>query len=163
MAFYAENVTNATVINVATNSLFIDMEAIIGSIVGWIITIAIAIYTVKSSAKDTAKQIAALEESTTKQIESIKELSRLQMDATIKQVELEIEKNLFLAKQAQQEAEGIQNINNSGLSHIQEWKNGVTKQWMEKKPERDSQLYSQFVKELQTIKQGLVASKKNLN
>ena len=139
------------------------MEAIIGSIVGWIITIAIAIYTVKSSAKDTAKQIAALEESTTKQIESIKELSRLQMDATIKQVELEIEKNLFLAKQAQQEAEGIQNINNSGLSHIQEWKDGAFKQWQEKKPERDSKLYSQFVKELQDIKQSLVASKKKLN
>lgn len=85
------------------------------------------------------------------------------MDATIKQAELEIEKNLFLAKQAQQEAEGIQNINNSGLSHIQEWKDGVSKQWQEQKPERDSQLYSQFVKELQAIKQGLVASKKKLN
>ena len=121
-------------------------------IIALIVPIGVAIWTVRSSAKDTAKQI-----------ESIKELSRLQMDATIKQVELEIEKNLFFAKQAQQEADGIQNINNSGLSHIQEWKNGVTKQWMEKKPERDSQLYSQFVKELQAIKQGLVASKKNLN
>ena len=136
---------------------------IIAVILTLIVPIGIAVWTVRSSAKDTAKQIAALEESTTKQIESIKELARIQMDATIKQVELEIEKNIFLAKQAQQEAEGIQNINNSGLSHIQEWKNGVTKQWMEKKPERDSQLYSQFVKELQAIKQGLVASKKNLN
>lgn len=117
-----------------------------------IIAVLLAWWTVRSSAKDTAKQI-----------ESIKELSRLQMDATIKQVELEIEKNIFLAKQAQQEAEGIQNINNSGLSHIQEWKDGVSKQWQEKKPERDSQLYSQFVKELEVIKQGLVASKKKLN
>ena len=135
----------------------------IAIIIALIVPIGVAIWTVRNSAKDTAKQIAALEESTTKQIESIKELARLQMDASIKQVELEIEKNLFLAKQAQQEAEGIQNINNSGLSHIQEWKNGVTKQWMEKKPERDSQLYSQFVKELQVIKQGLVESKKKLN
>ena len=136
---------------------------IIAVILTLIVPIGIAVWTVRSSAKDTAKQIAALEESTTKQIESIKELARIQMDATIKQVELEIEKNIFLAKQAQQEAEGIQNINNSGLSHIQEWKNGVTKQWMEKKPERDSQLYSQFVKELKGIKQGLVENKKKLN
>ena len=74
----------------------------IDSIVQWatilspIIAVLIAWWMSRSSAKDTAKQIAALEESTTKQIESIKELARLQMDASIKQVELEIEKNLFL-------------------------------------------------------------------
>ena len=129
-----------------------------GSFVQWatilspIIAFLLAWWTVRSSAKDTAKQI-----------ESIKELSRLQMDATIKQVELEIEKNIFLAKQAQQEAEGLLNINSSQLSNIQDWKDGVTKKWQEQKPERDYQLYSQFVKELQVIKQGLVANKKKLN
>ena len=35
-----------------------------------IVPIGVAVWTVRSSAKDTAKQIAALEESTTKQIES---------------------------------------------------------------------------------------------
>ena len=129
-----------------------------GSFVQWatihspIIAFLLAWWTVRSSAKDTAKQI-----------ESIKELSRLQMDATIKQVELEIEKNIFLAKQAQQEAEGLLNVNSSQLSNIQDWKDGVTKKWQEQKPERDYQLYSQFVKELQVIKQGLVANKKKLN
>ena len=136
---------------------------IIAVIIALIVPIGVAVWTVRSSAKDTAKQIAALEESTTKQIESIKELSRLQMDASIKQVELEIEKNLFLAKQAQQEWEGIQSINNSGLSGNATWSEMVKKQYQEKKPERDYQLYSQFVKELQGIKQGLVASKKKLN
>ena len=136
---------------------------IIAVIIALIVPIGVAIWTVRSSAKDTAKQIAALEESTTKQIESIKELSRLQMDASIKQVELEIEKNLFLAKQAQQEWEGIQSINNSGLSGNATWSEMVKKQYQEKKPERDYQLYSQFVKELQGIKQSLVASKKKLN
>ena len=136
---------------------------IIAVIIALIVPIGVAIWSVRSSAKDTAKQIAALEESTTKQIESIKELSRLQMDASIKQVELEIEKNLFLAKQAQQEWEGIQSINNSGLSGNATWSEMVKKQYQEKKPERDYQLYSQFVKELQDIKQSLVASKKKLN
>lgn len=128
-----------------------------------IIAVLIAWWMSRSSAKDTAKQIAALEESTTKQIESIKELARLQMDASIKQVELEIEKNLLLATQAKQEWEGIQNINSSGLSHICEWKDSVMKQFQEQKPERDYHLYSKFIKDLKDIRKGLEESKKNLN
>ena len=136
---------------------------IIALLVAFLVPIGVAVWTVRSSAKDTAKQVAALNESTTKQIESIKELARLQMDASIKQVELEIEKNLFLAKQAQQEWEEIDQINNSGMAHMVEFKNLRMQQFREQKPERDYQLYSQFVKELQAIKQGLVASKKKMN
>lgn len=128
-----------------------------------IIAVLIAWWMSRSSAKDTAKQIAALEESTTKQIESIKQLSKQQIDASIKMVELEIEKNLFLAKQAQQEWNGIQSIKNGGLSHISEWRNGVMKEFQENKPERDYKLYSQFVKELQIIKQSLETNKKKLD
>ena len=132
-------------------------------IIALIVPIGVAVWTVRSSAKDTAKQIVALEESTTKQIESIKELARLQMDASIKQVELEIEKNLFLANQAQQEMEGIRNINQSGMAHISAWKEGVTRQWYENKPERDYHLYNKFIEDLKTIKRGLEVSKKKLN
>ena len=128
-----------------------------------IIAVLIAWWMSRSSAKDTAKQIAALEESTTKQIESIKELSRLQMDASIKQVELEIEKNLFLAQQAQQEWEGIKEINNSGMASQVQWKEIRMQQFREQKPERDYHLYSQFIKDLEKIKKELLASKKKLN
>ena len=133
---------------------------LVAIIIALIVPIGVAIWTVRSSAKDTAKQIAALEESTTKQVESIKELARLQMDASIKQVELEIEKNLFLANQAQQEMEGIRNINQSGMAHISAWKDGVTRQWYENKPERDYHLYNKFIEDLKTIKRGLEVSKK---
>lgn len=136
---------------------------LVAIIIALIVPIGVAIWTVRSSAKDTAKQIAALEESTTKQIESIKELARLQMDASIKQVELEIEKNLLLATQAKQEWEGIQNINSSGLSHICEWKDSVMKQFQEQKPERDYHLYSKFINELEAIKQNLEANKKKMD
>ena len=136
---------------------------LVAIIIALIVPIGVAVWTVRSSAKDTAKQIAALEESTTKQIESIKQLSKQQIDASIKMVELEIEKNLFLAKQAQQEWNGIQSIKNGGLSHISEWRNGVMKEFQENKPERDYQLYSQFVKELQVIKQNLETNKKKVD
>ena len=55
---------------------------IIAVIIALIVPIGVAIWTVRSSAKDTAKQIAALEESTTKQIESVKELARIQIELT---------------------------------------------------------------------------------
>ncbi len=55
---------------------------IIAVIIALMVPIGVAIWTVRSSAKDTAKQIAALEESTTKQIESVKELARIQIELT---------------------------------------------------------------------------------
>ena len=54
-----------------------------------IIAVVIAVWTSRSSAKDTAKKIAALEESTTKQVESIKELTQIQIDLSIMQLEKE--------------------------------------------------------------------------
>ena len=70
------------------------MMTIIVSIIGWIITIGVAIYTVKSSAKETDKKIAALEESTTKQVESIKQIAILQ----IKTTQIKISKELWEAR-----------------------------------------------------------------
>lgn len=66
------------------------MEAIIISIVGWIITILIAIYAARSGSKDTAKKLAALEESTQKQVGSIKELARLQIEISTLQLSKEL-------------------------------------------------------------------------
>ena len=141
------------------------MDAIVqwATILSPIIAVLIAWWMSRSSAKDTAKQIAALEESTTKQIESIKELARLQMDASIKQVELEIEKNLFLAKQAQQEWVEIDQINNSGMASQVQWKEIRMQQFREQKPERDYHLYNKFIEDLKTIKRGLEVNKKKLD
>ena len=44
-----------------------------------------------------------------------------------------------------------------------EWKNGVMKDFQEKKPERDYYLYSKFIKDLQVIKQNLETNKKELD
>ncbi len=46
------------------------------TIIGWLITIALTCYNVKSSAKDTDRKIAAIQESTAKQIESVKILTK---------------------------------------------------------------------------------------
>ena len=135
---------------------------LIAIIIALIVPIGVAIWTVRSSAKDTAKQIAALEESTTKQVESIKALSKQMIEASIKQVELEIEKNQILAKQAMQEWEGISNIKDKGFAQM-EWQNIALQDFRDKKPERDYQLYCKFIKDLEAIKNGLLANKKKLD
>lgn len=135
----------------------------IAIIIALIVPIGVAIWTVRSSAKETAKQIAALEESTTKQVESIKALSKQMIEASIKQVELEIEKNQLLAKQSMQEWEEIDKINNSGMASQVQWKEIRMQQFREQKPERDYHLYSKFIDDLEAIKKGLMANKKKLD
>lgn len=63
---------------------------LIAIIVALIVPIAIAIWTVRSSAKDTAKQITALEESTTKQVNSIKELAAMLIEVNALQIDKEL-------------------------------------------------------------------------
>jgi len=136
---------------------------LITSVIGWIITIGVAVYTVRSSSKDTDKKIAAIEESTKKQVESIKALQTQQIEASIKQVELEIEKNLLLAKQAKQEWEGIKDINNSSFAYHAQAKELAMQEFQEKKPQRDYNLYCKFIEELTSIKQGLMSYKRTIN
>lgn len=57
-----------------------------------IIAVLIACWTVWSSSKDTAKKMAALEESTTKQVESIKELAQIQIELSVLQGNAELKK-----------------------------------------------------------------------
>jgi hypothetical protein len=54
-----------------------------------IIAVLIAWWTVNRSTKDTANKLAALEESTNRQIESIKELIRIQLEITTLQLQKE--------------------------------------------------------------------------
>lgn len=75
------------------------MDAIIISIVGWIITILIAVYAARSGSKDTAKKLAALEESTTRQVESVKELATIQTKLAALQFEKEAGEARFRLRQ----------------------------------------------------------------
>ena len=138
--------------------MFVQLATIISPI----IAVVIAYWMSKSSKEDTAKQITALEESTTKQVESIKALSKQMVEASIKQVELEIEKNLLLAKQAKKEWEGIKDIKENGFP-IEEWRKKVIQDFRDNKPERDYNLYCKFIKQLEVIKKDLEANKMKLN
>ena len=72
---------------------------IIGLLIAFLVPIGVAVWTVRSSAKDTAKKIAALEESTTKQVESIKQLAKIQIKTTQTQIGIELEDTMTKEKQ----------------------------------------------------------------
>lgn len=79
-------------------TLFIS---IIISVIGWIITIVIAVRASRSGSKDTDRklialekstqeQLSALEKSTKEQVESIKELTKIQIELSILQTEIQL-------------------------------------------------------------------------
>lgn len=64
-----------------------------------IIAVVIAIWASRSSAKDTAQKITALENNTKKQIDSIKDLSKIQIKTTQIQINKELKDALIRHKQ----------------------------------------------------------------
>ena len=132
------------------------------TIVSPIIAVAIAALTCWLNARDVKRQIESVKElsqqtidNTTKEVESIRKLAKLQIEASVNQVELEIQKYRLLAEQARQDAKGIDDINNSGLASVVDYRNAMIKKHMEEKPQRDFQLYEGFIQKLAVISKRL--------
>ena len=127
----------------------------LATILSPIIAVIIACWMVKSSAKDTAKKIAALEDNTQKQIDSIKNLIKQQIESDIKQVEMEAEKSILYAKHAKEECEEMKRINDSPFASQTVWKNIQIQRFEERKPERDYKLYKSLIVQLEEVKSDL--------
>lgn len=132
------------------------------TIVSPIIAVAIAALTCWLNARDVKRQIESVKElsqqtidNTTKEVDSIRKLAKLQIEASVNQVELEIQKYRLLAEQARQDADGIDDINNSGLAYSEDFRNGMIRKHMEGKPQRDFQLYEGFIQKLAVISKRL--------
>lgn len=143
------------------------------SAIGVLVAVGLACWTIKSSQKDTAKKLAAIEKSTSEQIlalekstkeqvDSIKKLARHQIEATIHQIDIELAKNVFLAQQTQEELQGIHEINNSPFSHVSDYRDKEMRKFQEEKPQRDLQRYSEYIQMLEEIKKGLEKYKDKL-
>ena len=62
----------------------------LATILSPVIAVLIAVWTSRKSAKDTEKKIVALEDSTTKQIENVKNLARIQIEIAYLQLQKEL-------------------------------------------------------------------------
>lgn len=96
-----------------------------------VVAIVVAIWSSHSTSKAAEKQIC-----------EIKNLSALQIETTIKMVETEIQKTIAKVKLSAIEAEEIDNINHSGLSHMAQYREEMMREHEEKKAQRELLIYS---------------------
>lgn len=115
------------------------------------LAIGIAIYSSHSTSK-----------TATKQIESIKQLSKLQLEISQMQLEMELARNQSLLKKAQDEYDIISKINNSELSYQVDFKKSMLRQSQEENPKREYQMYSSYQNSLTNIANRLVELKKTM-
>ena len=116
------------------------------------VAIVIAIWSSHSTSKAAEKQIS-----------EIKQLSVLQIDTTIKLLEVEIQRIMVEVKRAAQESKAIDEINNSGLAHQIEWRNEMMCRHQESKPIRELKIYSECSRNLNELLENLNQLKKRLD
>lgn len=97
-----------------------------------------------------------------KQIDELKQLSKLQIDTTIKQLETEIQKMMAEVKKAAQDSREIDEINRGAAQLGAEYGNIMKRKHQENKASRDLQVYSdcthnlnEILNELNRLKQKL--------
>ncbi len=117
-----------------------------------VVAIVIAIWSSHSTSKTAEKQIS-----------EIKQLSVLQIDTTIKLLEVEIQRIMVEVKRAAQESKAIDEINNSGLAHQIEWRNEMMRRHQESKPIRELKIYSECSRNLNELLENLNQLKKRLD
>lgn len=117
-----------------------------------VVAIIIAIWSSRSTSKAAEKQI-----------QEIKQLSSLQIDTTIKLLEVEIQRIMVEVKKSAQESRAIDEINNSGLAHQIEWRNEMMRRHQESKPIRELKIYSECSRNLNELLENLNQLKKRLD
>ena len=82
----------------------------------------------------------------TRQIESIKQLATIQIETTLRQIEVEIQKNILLARQAREEWQKIRDAKNSqlGPGFIDHMKREI----MEERPQGQEKFYNACIRSL---------------
>lgn len=128
---------------------------IIFSILNTVLSVT-AIWIAIKSSRNTSKDA-------TRQIESIKKLAKIQIETSIKQMEVEIKRNILLAQQAKEELNKMQEINNSPLAYQVEYRNEMLRRHKEEKPKSDLQFYNSYINSLNSIYEGLNKIKESLN
>ena len=116
-----------------------------------VVAIIIAIWSSRSTSKAAEKQIR-----------EIKQLSALQIDTTIKQLEVEIQKIMVEVKRSAQESKEIDAINNSGLASQIDFRNLAMQQHQEGRALRDLKIYSECSRNLNELLENLNQLKKRL-
>ena len=84
----------------------------------------------------------------TRQIESIKRLAENQIETTLRQIEVEIQKNKLLGQQACEEWQKIRDLNNSQLGRDESYRNLRKREIMEERPQKQVEFYRACIQSL---------------
>lgn len=115
-----------------------------------VVSIGIAIYSARQTSKETASQIAA-----------IKDLCRLQIEASIKQLDIELDKAQLKVKQGKAEHDYLYEVNHGSMSYIANVKEMKMREFPAYKAQNDYKFYCDYEKQLKGIQQNLRELKKN--
>jgi hypothetical protein len=128
-----------------------------------VVAIVVAICSSRSTLKGAETQIVEMEKQIGerhKQVCEIKNLSALQIDTTIKLVEVEIQKTIAKVKLSAMESEAMDRINHPGMSHQVDFRNAMMREHQEMKPLRELQIYSECSQNLKELLENLNQLKK---
>lgn len=137
------------------------MEYIVqwATILSPIIAVGLAWWAVRSSSKDTDKKIAAIKESSEREINQLKELAQLEVEAFTLKLDMELIQRQLMAQQAEEERKRMQQI----MSSSQEtFRNMGLREFESKQPERNLKYTKAFIQELEKLSERLNALKKQL-
>lgn len=137
------------------------MEYIVqwATILSPIIAVGLAWWAVRSSSKDTDKKIAAIKKSSEREINQLKELAQLEVEALTLKLDMELIQRQLMAQQAEEERQGMEQIMNIPHLTFQELRK---RDFESKQPERNLKYTKAFIQELEKLSERLNELKKQL-
>lgn len=138
------------------------METIVqwATILSPIIAVLLAWWTSRSSAKDSAKQIAVMQENTSKEIEHLQHLAEIQVETIAINLEMQTIWNSLIAQQADEERKGLQEVMRINQQPFQDM---ALRHFESQKPERDHRYMMSYLKKLKQLSQRLNQIKQQIN
>lgn len=132
----------------------------LATILSPIIAVLLAWWTVRSSANDTAKELAAMQENTEKEIKQLNELVMLEIEAISLKLDAELIQKSLVAQQADEERRELNKIMNINQLTFQDM---ALKGFESRKPERNHKYTMAYLQELKKLRQRLNQIKQQIN
>lgn len=137
------------------------MEAIVqwATILSPIIAVLLAWWTSRSSAKESARQIAVMQENTSKEIEHLQHLAEIQVETIAINLEMQTILNSLIAQQADEERKGLKEVMDINNMTFQDM---ALRRFESQKPERNHKYMQAYIRELNRISSRIAQIKENL-
>ena len=142
----------------------------LGNIILPVVAIIIAIWSSRQTSKDATRQIESIKQLEKKQIdligvqsktaESIKRLTEIQIEAKLRQIEVEIQKNKLLGQQVREEWQEIENIRKPQLGRA--FEDDMKRKLVEQRPRKQMEFYDTYIQNLNEISDKLSRLKETL-